>query len=227
MPTVFITGAGRGLGFEFARQYLADGWRVLATCRENASAKRLRALGKNVKVHVLDVTDNARVAHVAKLLKREAIDVLINNAGIYGPRPQPMGGIDHAVWGEVMRVNTMAPLRVCECFLDHVARSERKLIVAVTSRMGSIGENTSGGSYIYRSSKAALNAVMRSLAADLKPRGIAVAVLHPGWVRTDMGGPSAQIDAEASVAGLRRVIDRLALAQTGRFFNYDGEEIPW
>jgi len=227
MPTVLITGASRGLGFEFARQYAADGWRVIATYRDSVGGGTLSDLGNRVYVHALDVTDHDHIQALARTLKRESIDLLLNNAGIYGPRPQPLGGVDYDAWTEVIRVNAMAALKVCECFVDHVARSDLKRIVAVTSRMGSITDNDSGGCYIYRSSKAALNAVMKSLSVDLRPRGITVAVLHPGWVRTDMGGPSALIDPEESISGMRKVIAGLTLEDSGRFFTYDGAEIPW
>jgi len=227
MPTVLITGANRGIGLEFTRQYAADGWRVIATCRDPARARDLRGLEGTVDVLALDVTDHAQVQGLAKKLKRDPIDVLLNSAGIYGPRPVPFGGVDYGAWAEVFRVNAMAPLKVCECFVDHVAHSDQKLMVAVTSRMGSIGGNDSGGSYIYRSSKAALNQVMKTLSVDLRPRGISVVVLHPGWVRTDMGGPSAAIDTPESVTGMRAVIAGLGPADNGCFYNYDGAEIPW
>lgn len=227
MPTVLITGANRGLGLEFARQYAADGWRVIATCRNPAGARELADLGGAVDVHALDVTDHGRIQALAKTLKRDAIDVLINGAGIYGPRPAPLGGVNYAAWGEVFRVNAMAPLTVSEGFDDHVARSDLKRIVTITSRMGSIADNDSGGSYIYRSSKAAVNAVMKSLSVDLRPRGITVVVIHPGWVKTDMGGPSALIDPEESVSAMRKVIAGLTMEDSGRFFNYDGPGIPW
>lgn len=227
MPTAFITGASRGIGLEFARQYLADGWRVIGTCRDPSNAKELSGLDGDVDVHALDVTDHAQVQALAKSLKREAIDVLLNNAGIYGPKPSPFGGVDYDAWKQVLEVNTMAPLKVCECFVDHVVAGDLKIMASVTSKMGSIADNTSGGSYIYRSSKAALNAVMKSLAADLTSREVTVIVLHPGWVKTDLGGPSALISVDESVSGMRRVIDGLRPEDTGQFFNYDGSRVPW
>ena len=227
MPTILITGANRGLGLEFAKQYAADGWRVIATCRDPLKAQGLAPLQGNVEVHTLDISDNAQIQALAKTLKKEPIDVLLNNAGIYGPKPVKLGGVDYAIWADVMRINAMAPLKVSECFLDHIVAGNLKRIVTISSRMGSMGENGAGGSYIYRSSKAALNAVMKSLSVDLVARGISVTVLHPGWVRTDMGGPSGLIDADESVTGMRRVIDGLSMDVTGRFYNYDGSEIPW
>ena len=227
MPTCLITGANRGLGLEFAKQYAAEGWKVIATCRRPARAEALNALEGEIEVHPLDVTDFARIEELAKKLDGVPIDLLINSAGIYGPRVVPYGSVDYAAWAEVFRVDTMAPLKISAVFSKNVAKSKLKRIVAITSNMGSIGDNTTGGSYIYRSAKAALNAVMKSLAIDLKQKQIAVAVLHPGWVRTDMGGPGAKIEAFESVAGMREIIDGLGLENSGRFVNYDGTDLSW
>lgn len=227
MPTCLITGANRGLGLEFARQYAAEGWKVIASCRRPAEAEALNALEGEIEVHPLDVADFARIEELAKKLGDVPIDLLINNAGIYGPRVVPYASVDYAAWAEVLRVDTMAPLKISAVFSENVAKSKLKRIVAITSNLGSIGENTSGGSYIYRSAKAALNAVMKSLAIDLSQKRIAVAVLHPGWVATDMGGPGAKIEAFESVAGMREVIDGLSLENSGLFFNYDGTALSW
>ncbi|MCH6578176.1 MAG: SDR family oxidoreductase [Proteobacteria bacterium] len=226
MPTVLITGANRGIGLEFARQYAEAGYRVHAACRTPGSADALGSLGKGVKLHALDVTDHGRIEALAAGLEGEAIDIVINNAGIYGDQ-QELGKIDYAAWEEVMRVNTLAPLKMAECFLPHLEAGKMKMIASLTSRMGSIAENDAGGVYIYRSSKAALNAAARSLALDLAPRGITVIVFHPGWVKTDMGGAGALIDAETSVGGMRAVIKGAGPKDSGRFFNYDGTEVPW
>jgi NAD(P)-dependent dehydrogenase (short-subunit alcohol dehydrogenase family) len=195
MPSTLITGANRGLGFEFARQYLADGWQVYAACRNPQSTSELRRLAgasdDKLQILALDVIDPVSVQAAAAKLDGQAIDLLLNNAGIGGPRGQSVGNIDYEAWAKVLDVNTMGPLRVSEAFVDHVAQSERKLIVTITSGMGSLADNTSGGAYAYRSSKAAVNMVMRSLAIDLAPRGIACVVINPGWVLTDMGGPHA------------------------------------
>ena len=226
MPTVLITGANRGIGLEFARQYAEAGYRVHAACRTPGSADALGSLGKGVKLHALDVTDHGRIEALAAGLEGEAIDIVSNNAGIYGAG-QEFGEIDYAAWLEVMRVNTLAPLKMAECFLPHLEAGKMKMIASITSRMGSIAENDAGGVYIYRSSKAALNAAARSLALDLAPRGITVIVFHPGWVKTDMGGAGALIDAETSVGGMRAVIKGAGPKDSGRFFNYDGTEVPW
>ncbi len=225
MPTLLITGANRGIGLALLRSFAADGWRIHACCRQPDKAKALKAVEGDIRLHRVDVTDGLRVAGLARNLADEAIDLLINNAGIYGPRTG-FGGTDYDDWLKVLAVNTLAPLRLVERLVEHVGRSERKLVVNVSSRMGSISQN-SGGAYIYRSSKAALNAVTKGLSADLAGRGITVVAVHPGWVQTDMGGTGADIPVETSAAGLRRVIDGLTSKDSGRFLNHDGEEIPW
>ena len=227
MPTVMITGASRGLGLEFARQYAADGWHVIATCRAPAEAGDLAEVKGTVEVHPLDVANHATIETLADALDGQAIDLLINNAGIYGPRPADLGTIRYDAWGEVMWVNVMGPLKEAELFTEHVARSGLKRMVAISSRMGSIAANDSGGSYIYRSSKAALNAVMKSLSIDLATKGIAVVVFHPGWVTTDMGGAGAALDAPETVAAMMKTIAALGSEDGGRFINYDGTEVPW
>jgi NAD(P)-dependent dehydrogenase (short-subunit alcohol dehydrogenase family) len=175
----------------------------------------------------LDVTNPSSTKAAAAELDDQAIDLLINNAGVMGARGQSIGNIDYDAWAKVLDANTMGPMRVAEAFVDNVARSERKLIVTITSGMGSIGDNTSGGAFAYRSSKAAVNMVMRSLAIDLAPRGITCVVVNPGWVQTDMGGPQATLTTTDSVKRLRRLIETLGPAQSGKFFNYDGREYAW
>jgi len=228
---VLITGANRGIGLELAKQYASDGWRVHACCRTPGRAEALQKLSESsngsVAVHPLDVTNTAAIQELARKLDRESIDVLINNAGVYGPERQPFGDIDEKEWMHVLRVNAIAPLKVSEAFVGHVARSRRKTIAVVSSLMGSITDNGSGGYYIYRSSKAAANIVTRSMAVDLKARGIIAVVLHPGWVRTDMGGPSATTSPAESVSGMRKVLDGLTPADSGRFFDYHGDALPW
>jgi NAD(P)-dependent dehydrogenase (short-subunit alcohol dehydrogenase family) len=231
MPSTLITGANRGLGLEFARQYLADGWQIYAACRDPNSASELRRLaeasGHKLRILALDVTDPANIKAAASEFDGQAIDLLLNNAGVGGAQGQTIGNIDYESWAKVLDANTMGPMRVSEAFVDHVARSERKLIVTLTSGMGSLADNTSGGSIAYRSSKAAVNMVMRSLAIDLAPRGITCVVVNPGWVRTDMGGPHATLTPAESVMRLRRLIETLGPAQSGKFFNYDGREYAW
>ena len=230
MPSVLITGANRGIGLEFARQYLADGWQVYATCRHPGSASELQHLTETsdkLRILALDVTYPETVKAAAAELDGQAIDLLLNNAGIGGPRGQTIGNIDYKAWAKVLDVNTMGPTRVAEAFVDHVARSKRKLIVTLTSGMGSIADNTSGGAFAYRSSKAAVNIVTRSLAIDLASRSITCVVVNPGWVLTDMGGTHATMTPAESVTRLRRLIETLGPAQSGKFFNHDGREYPW
>lgn len=225
MPTVLLTGANRGIGLAFAGAYAADGWRVLATCRNPRAAGELGAVKGDVQVHPLDVADDGAIGALAQSLKGEAIDLLINNAGISAD--DAFGRTDTDDWLRAFLINSIAPIHVLEAFLPHLERGREKTAVALTSKMGSIADNGSGGSYIYRSSKAALNAAMKSAAIDLRPRGIKVAVFHPGWVRTEMGGPNGLIDTTASVAGLRAKIAALTPAESGGFFNYDGKALPW
>jgi NAD(P)-dependent dehydrogenase (short-subunit alcohol dehydrogenase family) len=227
MPSVLITGANRGLGLEFTRQYAADGWRVFAACRDPAGARNLAAVEGDVSAETLDVDDGPQVAALANKLSGQPIDVLINNAGIYGPKDVTRDTVVYDAWGQVFRTNAMSPLAVSAAFVANVAQGGQKKIITLSSIMGSIAENDSSGDFIYRSSKAAVNAVMKSLAGDLKSEGITVAVLHPGWVRTDMGGPNAAIEAPESVTGMRAVIAGLKESDSGRFLNYDGTEIPW
>jgi len=231
--TVLITGANRGLGLEFTRQYAEAGWQVIACCRDPESATALNTLVAStgnlpvrlIQVRQLDVNDFAQIDQLAQQLSGQKIDLLINNAGVY-PH-STWGHIDYETWAQAFKINTMAPLKMAEAFVEHVAASQLRKIVTLSSKMGSMDDNTSGGSYLYRTSKAAVNMVMKSLAIDLKPRGIASTILHPGWVQTDMGGPNGLINAEQSVTGLREVIEQLTLGNSGRFMAYDGKEIPW
>ena len=228
--SILVTGSNRGIGLELVRQYAADGWRVFACCRHPGKAKELNVLaGKhhNISLHALNVADTQQIKALAKQLKSESIDILLNNAGIYGPDNACFGNTDEAAWLECFHINTIAPMKMMEAFVDHVAKSKRKLIATMSSKMGSMADNGSGGSYIYRSSKAAVNAVMVSAAIDLKPKQIKVAILHPGWVLTDMGGPNAEITVEECVNHLRRNLDNVTLSNSGTFFEIDGSVIPW
>ena len=227
MPTCLVTGASRGIGLEFVKQYAADGWTVIATCRRPEQAPALAGLQGDVRIEPLDVSDFARIEALGRRLGGLSIDILINNAGIYGPRVTRYDSVDYAAWPEVMRVNVMAPLKVTAVLAPNLAASALRIVVGISSLMGSIEDNTSGGNYIYRSSKAALHAVTRSLSIDLRSKQIIVCVLNPGWVRTDKGGSAATLDPFESVAGMRDVIARLTLRESGYFFNYDGTELPW
>ncbi len=233
MQTLLITGANRGIGLEFCKQYAAVGWRVLACCREPGKADALNKLAARypdlIQLHALDVTDHAQIEQLARTLTDEAIDLLINNAGVY-PAADKRGGFghtDYAEWMAAFNINSMAPLKMVEAFIKQIARSKLKLIVTITSQMGSIDDNSSGGSYLYRSSKAAANMVVKSLSVDLKDKGVTSVAFNPGWVKTDMGGPNAMIPVEQSVADMRKVIAGLTLADTGKFIGNDGVVIPW
>ena len=229
--TYFITGCNRGLGLEFVQQLLARGERVIATCRDIATATDLTALtlkhSGQLSLVEMDVSDEASMREAVALLNDEAIDVFINNAGMYGPRDANFGNVDGPAMAEVLYTNAVAPVLLTQLLIDNVRKGSGKKLVYVSSKMGSIADNGRGGSYIYRSSKTALNSIVKSLALDFAPEGIAAATLHPGWVRTDMGGPNGLIDAPESVSGMLNVIDGLSVANTGQFFNYDGATIAW
>lgn len=231
MGTVLISGANRGIGLELVRQYAADGWTVYAGCRQPDQADDLRqtagATGK-VEILRLDVSDHAQIDQVAATLRGKPVDILIANAGIYGDESgRGVGNLDYGRWHEVFSVNTMGPVKLAEALLPHLTLGQQRLIVAMTSLMGSMADNGSGGSILYRSSKAALNAAMKSMAIDLRGRGISVVIMHPGWVKTDMGGRNAPTSASESVSGIRQVIAGFKLEDTGKFLNFRGAELPW
>lgn len=229
--TVLVSGANRGIGLEFVRQYADAGWQVYAACRSPENAAALNALAANyagrVQVLPLDIGNSAHIRALADSLKGQAVDLLLNNAGVYGQNDANFGKVDEAKWMQTLHINTVAPLMLAQALVDNVASSEYKVIANLSSKMGSIEDNGSGGSYVYRSSKAALNMVMKSMAIDLSARGITVVNLHPGWVKTDMGGPNAQISVEQSVSGMKAVLAGLKPADSGLFFEYDGSVIPW
>ncbi len=236
MRTVFITGANRGIGLEFVKQYLAEGANVHACCRRPGGAPELKALEKanraTLHVHALDVTRTEAVQRLAGALAETPIDVLINNAGVFGPkagaekdRRQMLGHIDEEIVAKVMRINAIAPLVVSQAFTEQVARSSEKKMVAISSALSSIAQ-TAGGHYAYRMSKTALNMAMATLGKDVQNRGISVGVFCPGWVQTDMGGPNAPQTAEGSVAGLRKQIEEMQPPEV-RFRLFDGTALPW
>ena len=224
MTTVLITGANRGLGLEFTRQYKAAGATVIATCRNPATAQSLNTLG--VEVLTLDVADSASIAALAATLQGTTIDILISNAGIWGPQRQSANDCPPEAMAEVFTVNTIAPLMIARALKPNLIAGQDKKLIVLTSKMGSISDS-SGGVVAYRASKAALNIVMHGLAKDWARDGILVGVLHPGWVKTDMGGPGAPLNAIESVTGLRARIAELNPATSGRFIAFDGQEIGW
>jgi len=236
VSSILITGANRGLGLEFVRQYLADNWHVIATCRNPDAAtslQELQATYNGLQIMPLDVADFAAIDELASELGGRPIDVLVNNAGLFGPKRQAdgdlrqsFGHIDYDIWTELLRVNTLAPLKLVEALIGNIAASEQKKVVTISSRIGSIGE-TDAGLYAYRSSKAAVNMAMATLANDVSDMGITVITFSPGWVKTDMGGPSASLEAEESIARLRGLIAEQSLEDSGAFLDYTGESIPW
>lgn len=231
MSTVLITGASRGIGLEFVRQYLADGWRILACCRNPAAADKLADLaassGGKVTVHALDVDNVASAAALKQELAGVGIDVLINNAGINNHRDNGIGTMDYAAWETAMRTNVMGPMKVTEALIDNLLSGEQKKLITISSRMGSISENEAANAITYRSTKAGVNMVMSCLANGLADKGVTAVSFHPGWVRTDMGGPSAAVSPEDSVSGMRQVIASLTTADNGSFRNFDGGTIGW
>ncbi|MGE5154601.1 MAG: SDR family oxidoreductase [Bdellovibrio bacteriovorus] len=232
MTTALITGSNRGLGLEWARQCAARGWGVVATCRQPDSAQELQALAAQypgLSMPRLDVTDPEQIADLARRLQDCAIDLLVNNAAVYFEHwgRDPVGHIDFDAWQETFRVNTLGPMRVTESLLPHLTRAERPLVVAISSDMGSIARIESPRDYAYRSSKAALNAAMHGLALELQPQGIGVLLLHPGWVRTRMGGPQAPASAQESVQRMLALVDGFTPQMSGAFLRYDGTPLPW
>lgn len=230
MPTALITGASRGIGRELAARLAERGWHVIAGCRDPERA----GLPEGIETHRLDTADHASIDALAAKLRGTPFDLLVNNAGSYGPqgfpdgqRYQAFGATDYAVWADVMRVNLFGPMKMVEAFADHLAASERKLVVNMSSDLGSIANNAHGGSHAYRTSKAALNMLTKGLSVDLASRGITVVSLAPGWTRTELGGSMAHLSVEESVAGQIAVIERLKAKDSGRFVNLRGEDVDW
>lgn len=228
---VFISGANRGIGLEFVRQYLAGGERVFATCRNPDEADALQALcdqhPEQLSVGALDVTDDASIeaAYRTVATETDALDLLINNAGIQ-PREQ-LGSLDRATLQQTFNTNTTGPLLVAQRFTDLLRGGRRPLIANITSQLGSLARKRSGGRYSYNSSKAALNMVSKALAYDLRPAGITVVMVHPGWVQTDMGGSDAPLRPEEAVRGMVTLFERLTPEDTARYLQWDGSELPW
>ena len=237
MSTILITGANRGLGLEFARQYAEDGWKVIACCRNPDQADELvniAAGNSDVVIEQLDVTDHGAIDELGKKYEGVPIDVLLNNAGIIGPIPiaeniqrQHFGSMEYDVWEDVLRVNTFAPVKMAEVFLENVAASEQKKIITISSTVGSITEMAIPG-LAYASSKTALNRVMTIIAGQVKNRGIIVAMYCPGYVKTRMDAFGyAMVEIPDSIAALRPMIADLTIEQTGSYTGHDGRTIGW
>ncbi len=222
MKTVLITGANRGIGLEMVRQYWSDGWRVIACCRTIDAQ-----LDKDRMIHVkLDVTDVAQIKKLAAQLEKESIDILINNAGIRGPSNEELDLLSPSPWLKTLHVNTVGPFMIARTLLTQIEKSHLKIIANISSAYGSIQLNNRRDCWVYRASKAALNAVTKCLAIDLQGKGIAVVSIHPGSVRTDMN-PDGKITPSESVQGIKKVLHSVSLKDSGSFLNYKHELLPW
>ena len=226
MTTILVTGANRGIGLEFVKQYAAEGADVIACCREPGKATDLKAVKGKVRVMALDVGDPASVAALKKDLGDQGIDVLINNAGVSGPRNATPGTLDMEAWLNVFRVNSIAPFMLALALKNNLRAGKDKKLVTITSVLGSIAES-GGGNQPYRASKSAVNSLMHGLSKDWAKDGILVGIFHPGWVQTDMGGSGAPVKPDESVKGLRARIAELNAAKSGTYRDYANREIPW
>jgi NAD(P)-dependent dehydrogenase (short-subunit alcohol dehydrogenase family) len=233
MPTVLITGANRGLGLGLARTYLEDGWRVVTASRRSSGELDALARNERLQCEILDLTDDGQLERLAAERAGQPLDVLINNAGMMaksepGQRNvQGFGHFDRKLWRRLFDINLFTPMKLAELFAPQLAASGRGRVVNLSSMLGSMELNDRGGLYAYRASKAAVNAITKSMALDLADRGITAIALHPGWVRTDMGGKGADLDIETSIRGMRGVIDKLTADDSGKFLSWDGGEMPW
>ncbi|WP_265569483.1 SDR family oxidoreductase [Sphingomicrobium nitratireducens] len=221
MPSIVITGASRGIGKGLAEAYAGEGWDVIATARSDGDLAMLSAID-GVEAHRLDVTDEASRSAFVDAVGDRPVDVLLNNAGILDGGPPSV-----EAWQRSFLVNTIAPTLLSQALADNVAASERKVIALMSSKVGSIDDNSGGGIVMYRSSKTAANMAFKCLEIELAPRGISTVILHPGWVQTEMGGENALIDVATSVAGLRERIAETSSDNSGRFVTYDGQPIAW
>ncbi len=228
---ILITGANRGIGLEMVKYAMAQGWRVFACCRNPHNADSLFNVAKlsngRISVHIADMMELATLQALSYELRNDPIDILMNNAGIYGSDKNTFGAVDVDSWLQTFQVNSIAPLKMVEAFSEQLLMGERKLVACMSSKMGSMADNGYGNSYIYRSSKAALNAVVKSLSIDLKDKGIISVALHPGWVKTEMGGPNAEITTRECVEQTFNNLASLTIKDSGRFIDIDGSDIPW
>ncbi len=228
---ILVTGANRGIGLEMVRYGLDKGWRVFACCRHPQQADELLSLAGGsagqASVHIADMLELATIQALSYELRNEAVDLLVNNAGVYGSKKNRFGAVDARDWLQTFQVNSIAPLKMVEAFVEQIGMSRQKKVICISSKMGSMSDNGYGNSYIYRSSKAALNAVVKSLSIDLKDRKIITVAMHPGWVKTDMGGPNAEISTTHCVERLFSIAQSLTLEDSGRFIDIDGSDIGW
>ncbi len=233
---ILITGANRGIGLEMVKYSMEQGWRVFACCRnprgaDQHGADSLFNIAKlsngQISVHIADMMELSTLQALSYELRNDPIDLLINNAGIYGSDKNNFGAVDVTSWLQAFQVNSIAPLKMVEAFSEQLLMGNRKLVACMSSKMGSMADNGYGNSYIYRSSKAALNAVVKSLSIDLQKQGIISVALHPGWVKTDMGGVNAEISTRQCVEQLFSNLAELTIKDSGRFIDIDGSDIPW
>ena len=235
MPNVLITGANRGIGLELAKQYQDDGWHVTAMVRSSSDGLDEVAGKGNVQIVTADLTDDAAMKAAVSEVEAESLDLLINNAGMMGSPKyagterawQPFGSFDRDEWHEVFDINVFTPLALTEMLVDKLRAAEKPVVAMMSSQLGSIENNLSGGLYVYRASKTAINAIMKSLAVNLKDDGIESVSLHPGWVKTDMGGPNAELPVSMSASGLRNVLSKVSVKDSGRFIAFDGKDLPY
>lgn len=230
MKTIFISGANRGLGLQFAKQYAQQGDHVIACARDLSQAIALTQLAKrhnNIHLHQLDVMNETQIINLTAHFKNEPIDILIHNAGVGGEQCETLTAMNQKSWLDVFAVNTVAPMLITQALLKNIMAGKEKKIVGLTSILASISDNRSGGRYSYRASKAALNQSIRSLACELLDDGVTATVIHPGWVKTDMGGKEGKITVEQSVTNMIKVISGLKSINSGCFFAHDGTELPW
>ena len=235
MPVAIITGANRGLGLEFARQCLEDGWRVIAVNRSLSDALSVLAENRPLQVIEADLTDDESLAAAVAKIEEPGIDLLVNNAGMMGKASfadvgldyQVFGSFDRDEWRRVFEINVFTPMALTELLADKLEATDKPTVVTLSSMLGSNALNTMGNIYAYRASKAAVNSIMKSMGVNLGSRGIICVAMHPGWVSTDMGGPGADLNPDESVAGIRRVLAGLTIGDSGRFLAYDGSEMPY
>ncbi|MBT8438924.1 MAG: SDR family oxidoreductase [Gammaproteobacteria bacterium] len=228
---ILITGANRGIGLEMVKYSMQQGWRVFACCRNPHNADSLFSIAKlssgQVSVHIADMQELSTLQALSYELRNDHIDILMNNAGVYGSDKNKFGSVDVDSWLQTFQINSIAPLKMVEAFAEQLQMGKGKLVACMSSKMGSMADNGYGNSYIYRSSKAALNAVVKSLSIDLKSSGITSVALHPGWVKTDMGGPDAEITTAECVEQIFKNLQSLTIEDSGRFIDIDGSDIPW
>ena len=231
MKKILVTGANRGLGLGLVKKFLKNNEKVICTTRNISKSKELtlckEKYNDNLEICELDLLDKESPNILSNFLGDKPIDLFINNAGVIGHSAQHFKSVSLNHWLEVLKVNLIAPLLITQSIIKNIEKSSERKIYFISSKVGSIEDNKSGGMYIYRSSKTALNQVVKSLSIDLKPLGISVISLHPGWVRTEMGGPNALISVEESVNGMVDVISNTSIINSGQFINYDGTRLPW